>query len=128
MYYEINISKNGEHHFATSDRSITTHTKLLELVEELSKLYTPENGFKITASQVETISRPVDISQPTYGIIITWYGFDGDKNWDLVQEGPLSHTECVTIANSLVGKIGKEERIVIKPYNSLQTMLKPFKS
>ena len=59
MYYEINVSLNGQHFFATAERSIHSETKM----EEMYKLFTekfPENeGYKIDVTKWERIGKPI---------------------------------------------------------------------
>jgi hypothetical protein len=39
MYYEINISENNKHLFATAKRSITTKSELKNVFEKLNNCY-----------------------------------------------------------------------------------------
>lgn len=50
MYYEINVSKNKRHFFATSDRSITDRDKLKEVLFEIASKFTKADGFEIMVS------------------------------------------------------------------------------
>jgi hypothetical protein len=64
MGYEINISKNGNHHFATAERSLGYDVKKLkEVYKELKSFYTEDKGFIITVTQCNTISNPFDIEE-----------------------------------------------------------------
>ena len=64
MGYEINISKNGNHYFATADRSLGYDIKKVkEVYKELKSIYTEEKGFKISVSQISTISSPIDMEE-----------------------------------------------------------------
>ena len=47
MYYEINVTKNNKHYFATADRSITTLEKLKELLEQFSICFPARDGFEL---------------------------------------------------------------------------------
>ena len=51
MWYEINVSKKGEHYFATSERSITTIAKAVEIRDILKKAMPEEEGFIFTITQ-----------------------------------------------------------------------------
>lgn len=51
MWYEINVSKNGMHFFATHERSIQTETELIEVLKEFRESFKEENGFKIIVSK-----------------------------------------------------------------------------
>ena len=50
-YYEINVSKNGKHFFATAPRSIVTRAKLGEVWEELDKRFPEEEGYGIMVTK-----------------------------------------------------------------------------
>lgn len=45
MYYELNISKNGEHFFSTAPRSMRTKEKLIEVYNELKKRFSEDEYF-----------------------------------------------------------------------------------
>ncbi len=51
MWYEINVSLNGAHYFATHERSITTLTKAVIVRDRLRKAMPEEEGFTITITQ-----------------------------------------------------------------------------
>lgn len=51
MWYEINVSKKGVHYFATSERSITTIAKAVEIRDLLKKAMPIEEGFRFTITQ-----------------------------------------------------------------------------
>jgi hypothetical protein len=53
MYYEINVAKNGQHYFATSERSISTKEKAKELFDKLSESFPESDGYNITVSRWE---------------------------------------------------------------------------
>jgi len=55
MWYEINVSKNGKHYFATHERSITTIKEAVEIRDRLKKALPEEEGFKFTITQCDTI-------------------------------------------------------------------------
>ena len=54
MWYEINVSKDGKHYFATHKRSITTISKAVEIRDRLKEAMPEEEGFEIKISQYET--------------------------------------------------------------------------
>lgn len=62
MYYEINVSLNGNHFFATAERSITNkHT--LEAVYKVFKEKFPESeGYKISVQRWEKVGKNVEIN------------------------------------------------------------------
>ena len=50
MYYEINVSKDGSHFFATSKRSLSTSQKTKELTKLFLEKFPEEEGYKISVS------------------------------------------------------------------------------
>ncbi len=51
MYYEINVSLDGQHFFATAARSITTTFKLREVLHQIVTRFPKEEGFVVTVSE-----------------------------------------------------------------------------
>lgn len=47
MYYEINVSKNGQHFFATAERSIRSMEELQRVYPEIARLFTAADGYEI---------------------------------------------------------------------------------
>ena len=62
MYYEINVSLNGQHFFATDRRSITNKIALEVVYRILKQKFPTEEGYDIIVSQYETKGRFVDMS------------------------------------------------------------------
>lgn len=61
MYYEINVSKNGQHLFATAERSVTSFTQA-ERMYMLFKEKFPENeGYKIDVTYWEKTGKSVNM-------------------------------------------------------------------
>jgi hypothetical protein len=54
MWYEINVSKDGKHYFATHERSITTIDRAVEIRDRLRAAMPEEEGFKFTITQWQT--------------------------------------------------------------------------
>lgn len=54
MYYEINISLNGEHFFATAERSIDHQSKLENVLPVLRKKFPESQGYEISVTKWET--------------------------------------------------------------------------
>ena len=50
MYYEINVSLNGRHFFATAERSVTDRHKLKEVYNTFKEKFPEEEGYKITVT------------------------------------------------------------------------------
>ncbi|WGH49727.1 hypothetical protein [Alishewanella phage vB_AspM_Slickus01] len=63
--YELNISLNGRHHFATAGRSIDTIKKAQKIRDELQKIYSERDGYKICCTLVRQTSQNVDLP-PTF--------------------------------------------------------------
>lgn len=55
MWYEINVSLDGLHYFATHERSITRLADAIEIRDRLRKAMPEEEGFKITITQFQKI-------------------------------------------------------------------------
>lgn len=51
MYYEINVSKDGKHFFATHERSCTSLEHVARVYEELCLRFLPEDGYFITVTR-----------------------------------------------------------------------------
>jgi len=51
MWYEINVSKDGQHYFATHERSITTIDRAVEIRDRLKLAMPEEEGFEYTITQ-----------------------------------------------------------------------------
>lgn len=51
MYYEINVSKNGKHFFATAERSATTWAAAKELYYRLQMAFSEEDGYRVTCTE-----------------------------------------------------------------------------
>jgi fibrillarin-like rRNA methylase len=50
MFYEINVSKDGQHFFATNERSIRSADKAKEVFTTFKQKFLEEDGFKVTVS------------------------------------------------------------------------------
>ena len=59
MYYEINVSRNGRHFFATAPRSVTSEGELRAVFTELKNRFPEADGFEVTATRWETVGHPV---------------------------------------------------------------------
>lgn len=51
MSFEINVSKDGIHYFATSERSITTHAKFEQVCADIMRRFPESEGFQVTATE-----------------------------------------------------------------------------
>jgi hypothetical protein len=54
MYYEINVSLNGKHFFATAERSIQDMAKLREVYRELAQRFLESEGYRLTVCKSQT--------------------------------------------------------------------------
>lgn len=54
MYYEINVTKNGKHYFATAPRSLKTLKDANELWEQFKILFPIADGFDMSLINIET--------------------------------------------------------------------------
>lgn len=61
MYYEINVSLNGQHLFATNERSITSTHKLKEVYEILKEKFPKEEGYNLNVTRYETVGKFIDM-------------------------------------------------------------------
>jgi hypothetical protein len=52
-YFEINVSLNGNHYFATSERSITSRSKAREVVLDILKRFPKSDGYDVFVSYNE---------------------------------------------------------------------------
>lgn len=63
MFYEINVSKDGRHFFATDKRSITTERALKEVYPIIKEKFPLEEGYDILVSRTETTGRYINMEQ-----------------------------------------------------------------
>ena len=63
MYYEICISLNGIHLFATAERSITSKSKLKEVYEILKEKFPEKEGYKINVTKWRTAGEFVNMEE-----------------------------------------------------------------
>jgi len=61
MWYEINVSKDGKHHFATHKRSIDNLKKAVEIRDQLKQTMPESEGYKYTITRYETIGIVAEI-------------------------------------------------------------------
>lgn len=53
MWYEINVSQNKQHYFATSKRSLGTKAKAIALYNQFKVLFPEELGYKLEITRWE---------------------------------------------------------------------------
>lgn len=61
MHYEINVSLNGAHLFATAPRSCTDESDARRVYAELDKRFPVEEGFSITVTRYSTSGSIIDL-------------------------------------------------------------------
>lgn len=60
MYYEINVSLNGKHFFATTERSITDKQKLIEVYNVFLEKFPKSEGYGITVTEYKTVGQNIN--------------------------------------------------------------------
>lgn len=61
MYYEINVSLNGQHLFATAERSLTTWHSAKMAYELLRERFPASEGFGVTMTRWESVGTKLDL-------------------------------------------------------------------
>jgi hypothetical protein len=54
MYYELNVSLNGRHHFATAPRSVTDEDGAKRLYDEFIVKFPADEGYRVDVTKLET--------------------------------------------------------------------------
>lgn len=62
MYFEINVSKNGSHYFATSKRSLTSPTAALKMVKHFKEVFPEEKGYEVFLTKWELIGEDIEVA------------------------------------------------------------------
>jgi hypothetical protein len=63
MYYEINVSVNGQHLFATHKRSLTVEYKMKELLLLFSNKFPATEGYNINVKYCEEAAEILDVNE-----------------------------------------------------------------
>ena len=58
--YEINVSKNGQHYFATDERSLSSKQKALEMVAHFRSVFPESEGYKVDLSELIRASKKIN--------------------------------------------------------------------
>ncbi len=61
MHYEINVSKDGQHLFATHERSIQSIYQLEPIVKIFKEKFLKSEGYDITVTEWKTQGQQVNI-------------------------------------------------------------------
>ena len=62
MPYEINVSLNGKHYFATTERSLSTEAEAKKLVKHFKNIFPKEDGYELFLSRQEHIGHGININ------------------------------------------------------------------
>ena len=61
MYYEVNVSLNGKHLFATDKRSITTKHELEDIYKIFKEKFPQKDGYNIMVNRVDVVGTFIDM-------------------------------------------------------------------
>ena len=61
MYYEINVSLNGKHLFATAERSIVNTFQLQKVYNLFKEKFPEEDGYNITVTEWNKVGKSVEM-------------------------------------------------------------------
>lgn len=61
MYYEINVSLNGKHLFATAERSITNNLKAEKVYLIFKEKFPEEEGYEIEITEWNKLGKRIDM-------------------------------------------------------------------
>lgn len=61
MHYEICVSQNGQHFFATHERSLTTAFEASKVYKVLKDKFPKEDGYEISVTRWEKRGSKVDL-------------------------------------------------------------------
>lgn len=61
MFYEINVSLNGQHLFATDKRSVVTKADLERVYKVFKEKFPMKEGYDILVSKYDTVGTFVDM-------------------------------------------------------------------
>lgn len=63
MGYEINVSLNGKHFFATHERSIPNSLELMKIFKVFVEKFPESDGYKISVTRKECTYFSIDIEE-----------------------------------------------------------------
>lgn len=61
MYYEINVSLNGRHLFATAERSITTSWEMEKVYNLFKEKFPESEGYKLSVTYWEKVGKIINM-------------------------------------------------------------------
>lgn len=65
MHYEINVSLNGMHFFATAERSIQSEEKLIQVYNALKAAFPEDKGYWVKATYWQKTGKEVNMQALT---------------------------------------------------------------
>jgi hypothetical protein len=60
MYYEINVTKDGKHYFATAARSLTDFEQARKAFLDLRRRFPASEGYEVTATKWESVGTQLE--------------------------------------------------------------------
>ena len=63
MYYEINVSLNGKHLFATAERSITDRNTLNRIYDLLAEKFPESEGYELDVTLCEKCCSRINMNE-----------------------------------------------------------------
>ncbi len=76
MFYEINVSLNGRHLFATAERSLTNREDADFLWSQFKVKFPPKDGYQLSLSERQSTGRILKTLEKGY------FSGDFEKIWD----------------------------------------------
>lgn len=70
MYFEINVSHQGKHLFATAKRSISTRDQAKALWQKLKSAFPGDEGYEVTVTKWTTIGERVTGFEDEEGTVV----------------------------------------------------------
>lgn len=70
MYYEINVSKNGKHLFATHERSLTNTDSAMMVLRIILNKFPESEGYKVLITKEEKRGEFISVSEFLEGKIV----------------------------------------------------------
>lgn len=63
MHYEINVSKNGKHYFATHPRSLTYSDDAIQALKDFRARFPESEGFLCICTEYSSLGRNIESDQ-----------------------------------------------------------------
>ena len=63
MYFEINVSKNGLHYFATAERSLTSEKEARAVAVDMQRRFPPSEGFQVSLTHYECRGKSLTVAE-----------------------------------------------------------------